>query len=67
MTSDNVSPMNLIYIRKVGYGVRRTEDIFKTNALESSCESSIESSKACESNDVEFLQNILYKVINNLK
>lgn len=67
MTSDNVSPMNLIYIRKVGYGVRRTEDIFKTNALESSCESGIESSKACESNDVEFLQNILYKVINNLK
>lgn len=67
MTSDNVSPMNLIYIRKVGYGVRRTEDIFKTNTLESSCESSIESSKACESNDVEFLQNILYKVINNLK
>ncbi|MDU1412465.1 MAG: aldehyde dehydrogenase family protein [Clostridium sp.] len=67
MTSDNVSPMNLIYIRKVGYGVRRTEDIFKTNTLGSSCESSIESSKACESNDVEFLQNILYKVINNLK
>ncbi|MCQ4635141.1 aldehyde dehydrogenase family protein [Anaerovorax odorimutans] len=27
ITSDNVSPMNLIYIRKVGYGVRRIEDI----------------------------------------
>jgi len=27
MTSDNVSPMNLIYIRKVGYGVRNIEEI----------------------------------------
>lgn len=25
ITSDNVSPMNLIYIRKVGYGVRKVE------------------------------------------
>lgn len=27
MTSDNVSPMNLIYIRKVGYGVRSIEEM----------------------------------------
>ncbi|EHQ92067.1 acetaldehyde dehydrogenase (acetylating) [Desulfosporosinus youngiae] len=27
LTSDNVSPMNLINIRKVGYGVRQIEDI----------------------------------------
>ena len=27
ITSDNVSPMNLIYVRKVGYGVRRIEDL----------------------------------------
>ena len=27
ITSDNVSPMNLIYIRKVGSGVRRIEDL----------------------------------------
>ncbi len=27
-TSDNVSPMNLIYIRKVGYGVRQVEDMY---------------------------------------
>lgn len=29
ITSDNVSPLNLINIRKVGYGVRRLEDITK--------------------------------------
>lgn len=27
-TTDNVSPKNLIYIRKVGFGVRKVEDIF---------------------------------------
>lgn len=27
ITSDNVSPMNLIYIRKVGYGVRKIEEL----------------------------------------
>ena len=27
VTSENVSPMNLIYVRKVGYGVRRIGDI----------------------------------------
>jgi len=28
-TSDNVTPMNLINIRKVGYGVRQLKDISK--------------------------------------
>jgi acetaldehyde dehydrogenase (acetylating) len=27
ITTDNVSPLNLIYIRKVGYGVRKVEEI----------------------------------------
>lgn len=29
MTADNVSPMNFIYTRKVGYGVRKAEDFLK--------------------------------------
>jgi len=37
-TSDNVTPMNLINIRKVGYGVRQLEDITK-GAEQSSIES----------------------------
>ncbi len=32
-TSDNVSPMNLVYIRKVGYGVRTVEDLFGPQAV----------------------------------
>lgn len=34
MTSDNVSPMNLVYIRKVGYGVRRIENILDSAVVQ---------------------------------
>lgn len=30
MTSDNVSPMNLVYIRRVGYGVRSADDVLRS-------------------------------------
>lgn len=30
MTSDNVSPLNLVYIRRVGYGVRAPEDFIRS-------------------------------------
>lgn len=56
MTSDNVSPMNLIYVRKVGYGVRKVEGIF-------------DSSVKAESNEpdsMELLQSILKKVMENI-
>ena len=43
-TSDNVSPMNLINIRKVGYGVRKLEDIV-TGTGSSTVQSSIEGSQ----------------------
>ncbi|WP_312337883.1 acetaldehyde dehydrogenase (acetylating) [Anaerospora hongkongensis] len=36
ITSDNVSPMNLINIRKVGYGVRRIEEIAPDKLLQTS-------------------------------
>ncbi len=34
ITSDNVSPMNLIYVRKVGYGVRTVNEIDNKNSKE---------------------------------
>jgi acetaldehyde dehydrogenase (acetylating) len=34
ITSDNVSPMNLIYVRKVGYGVRSAEEMTNRAAVE---------------------------------
>ncbi|GAB6167912.1 aldehyde dehydrogenase family protein [Clostridium carnis] len=68
MTSDNVSPKNLIYIRKVGYGVRKVDEIINYKSVENT-----ELSKECEANknynleNTEFLENILKKVLENLK
>lgn len=54
-TSDNVSPMNLINIRKVGYGVRQLEDI-KDGATK---QPSIEST--------DDLKELLEKLLSNLR
>ena len=64
MTSDNISPMNLIYIRKVGYGVRNVEDI--TNGFSEKEKKIINvMSKTDENNQDDFkvLQHILKKII----
>jgi hypothetical protein len=56
--------MNLIYVRKVGYGVRRVEDLFGSLALErgSSIGQSMKSSGADE--DLMLLRSILDKVLD---
>lgn len=56
MTSDNVSPMNLIYIRKVGYGVRKIEEIT----------SSISKMQQYNLEDIDVFRNILIKVIKEI-
>lgn len=71
MTSDNVSPLNLIYIRKVGYGVRKTSDFMngtlaentqiKGNILQS------ELSQSLNSEDMQILQHILEKAIEGIR
>ncbi|WP_051249791.1 aldehyde dehydrogenase family protein [Maridesulfovibrio zosterae] len=61
ITSDNVSPMNLIYIRKVGYGVRQME-----GAASAEYAPSTEGSKNKEYNDssvAEVIRLILKKAI----
>lgn len=69
MTSDNVSPMNLIYVRKVGYGVRKIEE-FTNGTLRGN--SSFEISGMAKqgeysSEEIEMLQAILQKAITELK
>lgn len=61
MTSDNVSPMNLIYIRKVGYGVRSIDEIIKTVDIEE------EKVNSKEIDNIKLLESILKKVIKDLK
>lgn len=65
ITSDNVSPLNLIYIRKVGYGVRTTEEF--TNRIlteEKHAMPDIAQSPASKLEDIQMLQSIL-KNLNN--
>ncbi|WHY79518.1 aldehyde dehydrogenase family protein [Neobacillus sp. WH10] len=64
ITTDNVSPMNLIYIRKVGYGVRKTEEI--RNGVLSEEALSVDGaaqSTAYKVEDIELLKSILKNAI----
>lgn len=69
MTSDNVSPMNLIYVRKIGYGVRKVDEIVKTvrNKEDSPCTVLKNKLNANEIDNVKLLEYILKKVIDELK
>ncbi|MBP1743035.1 MAG: Acetaldehyde dehydrogenase (acetylating) [Firmicutes bacterium] len=58
MTSDNVSPRNLIYIRKVGYGVRSIDEIIGGGA---------EKKQGYNPEDLRMLQSILKKAIEEMK
>jgi len=68
MTSDNVSPMNLIYIRKVGYGVRNIEDIIDKVLTEEKTplRGAIDLSEY-NPEDIHMLQNILKKALQEIK
>ena len=68
MTSDNVSPMNLIYIRKIGYGVRNIEDII--NGMLTEEKTPMRGMvKQLEYNpeDIQMLQDILKKILEEVK
>ncbi|MCT4660901.1 MAG: aldehyde dehydrogenase family protein [Tissierellales bacterium] len=58
MTSDNVSPMNLIYIRKVGYEIRGVADMFGKEAFTSEI-----ADKSAEKDNYKLLEDILKKIL----
>ena len=70
ITSDNISPMNLIYIRKVGYGVRNTEEFkykAELNNDKYSANNFVEK-KSFNSDDMEkMLRCIVEKVLEDLE
>ena len=61
ITSDNVSPRNLTYIRKVGYGVRRIGDL----GLGIRADSTIESNS--QNTSLQALQKLLEEALANIK
>ncbi len=65
-TSDNVSPMNLVYIRKVGYGVRKVEDLFGPRTTE--CAPAVSKTKGTitgSNEELLMLKELLGKVFEN--
>lgn len=68
MTSDNVSPMNLVYIRKVGYGARNIKDI--ENEILTGEKTSIDDTPETEiynQDEIKMLQHILESVLKEIK
>lgn len=64
ITSDNVSPLNLIYIRKVGYGVRKIEEFTGVFTENKHKMPNLVQSSATKSEDVQILQGILKNLVN---
>ena len=68
ITSDNVSPMNLIYIRKVGFGVRRIEDIGMGVPEGRQLQTEGKAAAAADGDEsLQMLQQILEKALESLK
>ncbi|MCR1934096.1 aldehyde dehydrogenase family protein [Clostridium tepidum] len=69
MTSDNVSPRNLLYIRKVGYGVRNMDEIVDTVNDKENSISEVSNGKLNENeiDNYKLLESILKKVLKDLK
>lgn len=64
ITTDNVSPMNLIYIRKVGYGVRKPEEMSSgTPTGEKPSLGNMAQTPAYKLEDLQMLQQILKNVL----
>lgn len=68
ITSDNVSPENLIYVRKVGFGVRDMqtveEQMFGRNALKDNPTKSVQDLQ--HQDEVQSVQQVLRYIINNI-
>ena len=70
MTSDNVSPMNLVYIRKVGYGVKSVDEVVKEVSKSGEHDNFDLSKDTLSLNKIDnykVLESILKKVLENLK
>lgn len=64
ITTDNVSPMNLVYIRKVGYGVRKTEELVNGVITEEKATyPNLDPSPEYKLEDLEMLKHILKNAI----
>ncbi len=66
ITSDNVSPMNLIYIRKIGYGVRKV-DALDHQVPEAETQQPNMNKKDLNTDNIELLHRLLLEAIEGIK
>ncbi len=66
MTSDNVSPMNLIYVRKVGYGVRNAEDVVRNILKHENLSRIPATSRKIDDEGMKKLQFVLEKILESI-
>lgn len=74
ITSDNVSPMNLVYIRKVGYGVKNIDEMREKYSYKESVEvesKKIEYNENNKEKNIEInekdLKNMIKKIIKEIR
>ena len=67
ITSDNVSPMNLIYVRKVGYGVRSAEDFRQQMAAQIEGQGEPPAPPALPTPQTELLQQLFLQLMVECK
>lgn len=67
ITTDNVSPMNLIYVRKVGYGVRKVEEFTKTRLPEDlNLTAEVEQETSYKPEEIQRLHQLLKNAIEGI-
>lgn len=67
ITSDNVSPMNLIYVRKVGYGVRSYSEITDMVLTKEKSVSNALQVEGLNQESLDILRRVLEKAIEEIK
>ena len=63
MTSDNVSPMNLVYIRKVGYEVRDKEEFLNSIGMNREANNTMEKYLDDPLDNMQLLKNVLTQIL----
>lgn len=63
MTSDNVSPMNLVYIRKVGYEVRDKDEFLNSIGMNREVNKVIDEDLDNSSDNMKLLKNVLTQIL----
>ena len=66
ISADNVSPMNLIYIRKVGYGIKEVEKVKKECNLDTELEKDVCLNKGSKPIDMPLIKQLFLDIMKDM-